>query len=379
MYITLAPPATSLNFQTAVEIGCREGAGLTDSSKMFTNIWKYFAKAKVQRVLLNKPLTYYEDWSVRNTTAGSLLKALDGQCASWCDIFRAALENQGISGSTIIRFQSVKPSEDFLVKNWTFGAIMAANPLNAQRTAKYQYINIARNVPPAAANIFPATGQNYLWWSAVVRSKGKPDVTFAPEVNDAVNGVAGQNNARPAKLFTKHFVIGINGQYYDPSYGLIYANSQDFFTKAVAGFAITQNAPYNGFVNDGAAVVAYNNALAIYLIRKAIAGGPDQIQSQEMDQQLVFVTQPTNTKQKTPSTRPCRCRCGIGTTTPSRSPGTTITLSLYNAAGAVTGRLGHNRRQRHRHFFDFSGEHGHPVLCPERSIRRGGRRHQRGL
>jgi hypothetical protein len=62
-------------------------------------------------------------------------------------------------------------------------------------------------------------------------------------------GAAGQNSATPSeKVFDFHFIVkagpdllttpGIGGPYFDPSYGLSYADPGDFERKAIDGYAI---------------------------------------------------------------------------------------------------------------------------------------------
>jgi len=55
-------------------------------------------------------------------------------------------------------------------------------------------------------------------------------------------GADGQNSPTPAeKIFGRHFILSLNGIYYDPSYGLTYTNAADFQAQAVAGFAVSNN------------------------------------------------------------------------------------------------------------------------------------------
>jgi len=334
VYITQAAPITSLLYQTVVEIGSREGAGLAKATNMLTSICRYFSLRRVQRASDSRPMAYYQNWANQNFTVPALLDARDGQCSSWCEIFKASLEAQGYVGAPIIQVQGVNTAEQFLVSNWTFGAMRAANPLNAQRSAKYPYINIPRNDPNGSSSVTPAAGQNYVWWSSVVRAAGVPDVTYGPEVNDAVDGVPGQNNARPAKLFNKHFVVRVNGQYYDPSYGLTYVNAQDLYKKAIAGFAIGRNVFYNGLINDGTAVMAYNDTLAITLIRTAPASALDPLKTEELDQKLNFIVQPVNTKQKVVMTPAVKVQLQDWNGNPVQTSGIPINIILYNVAGA---------------------------------------------
>jgi hypothetical protein len=58
--------------------------------------------------------------------------------------------------------------------------------------------------------------------------------TFS-EVNDAP-GIAGQGNSNPASMFNNHQVM-IDGQYYDPSYGVQYSSLQDI-DNSIDGFYI---------------------------------------------------------------------------------------------------------------------------------------------
>lgn len=56
-------------------------------------------------------------------------------------------------------------------------------------------------------------------------------VTYS--VKDAIKG---QNNKNPLSMFSNHVVVQINGEYYDPSYGVVYKTLADMQTTAIAGF-----------------------------------------------------------------------------------------------------------------------------------------------
>lgn len=79
----------------------------------------------------------------------------------------------------------------FIVKNWTFPSVGSSG------WQAYPYLNIPG--VPLRKHTF------YDWKFA--------DAKDAP-------GIPGQGNDNPASLFEKHFVVLIDGVYYDPSYGV---------------------------------------------------------------------------------------------------------------------------------------------------------------
>ncbi len=52
-----------------------------------------------------------------------------------------------------------------------------------------------------------------------------------------MDGIPGQNMKRPrGKAFLRHFLVTVNGDYYDPSYGLTYESPESFEEKALFGY-----------------------------------------------------------------------------------------------------------------------------------------------
>jgi hypothetical protein len=96
----------------------------------------------------------------------------------------------------------------FLVKKWAFGTptVSTDPPYN------YEFLLNANGSMVGVAN-------------------------FGDIANQA--GIAGQGLTTPAeKAFILHCIQKYNGVYYDPSYGVTYANDADFQTNAVAGYGI---------------------------------------------------------------------------------------------------------------------------------------------
>jgi hypothetical protein len=53
-------------------------------------------------------------------------------------------------------------------------------------------------------------------------------------------GVAGQDNPNPYSDFNRHFILKVNGRYYDPSYGKDYGNVLEWENDNVAGFFLEE-------------------------------------------------------------------------------------------------------------------------------------------
>ena len=177
-------------------------------------IWGEFTDRDVRRVD-GVQLTYYASYTCGNITTADLLKYGDGQCGAWAKFFIDMLKVQGIGiTNEYVIFMPNPPSgipQDyvgFVVKNWTFvGAGTSGH-------STHPYLNIPDSLLVGATS--------YNW-------------KFA-EVTDAA-GIPGQGNANPASLFNNHQVM-INGEYYDPSYGLKHASLQAIDDDAIDGFYI---------------------------------------------------------------------------------------------------------------------------------------------
>ena len=243
VYVTLGDPKTTV-YHTLVHLGCKSAAGETTPEGCTEKIWKVFARPNestcpdVRRVD-GTQLTYYKSYNCSVISGADLLKYGDGQCTAWAEFFARMRSVQGLAGNEGIVI-APKADEGFIVNNWNFSG-------NERR----QYINICKSDNDLVGN----TGYNWL---------------FA-EVTDA-EGISGQGNSNPASLFDFHWVVRLNGKYYDPSYGVKYDELQDI-DNAIAGF--WQNGYYemdeqevNADLNGDGDTDDTNVSVFVYLIKK---------------------------------------------------------------------------------------------------------------
>ena len=236
-YVTLGNPLTTV-FHTLAHLGCMNADGENTATGCTEKIWSEFTDRDVRRVD-NVQLTYYASYLCTNISTADLLKHGDGQCGSWARFFIDMRKVQGIDEQD--EYVIFKPIYDdgFIVKNWSF----TGNGTSGHPT--HPYINFFSNYDA----LYGSTSYNWL---------------FA-EVNDE-NGIQGQGNTNPASMFNNHQVV-ISGQYYDPSYGIKYANMQEI-DDSIDGFYIqgdgafdepTVNVDLNvdGDVNDLGVMVYY--------------------------------------------------------------------------------------------------------------------------
>ena len=210
LYVTGGPAPQA--FETELWLGCTGANGQQPGSQaaddgVVKGIWGTFAgPANVTRID-GKPLTYYKDWTIQNTTAASLLKGLDGQCGSWSDLLWQCIAQQG-----------AKTSKTVYIRATAIGGygIAIDNFAGLKGSMSSPSINISTN---SAGDPWNSTG--YTWSST--------------SVND-LSGIPGQNTSNPLSMFGNHQFIENDGIYYDPSYGVTYASPDDFASKAVAGF-----------------------------------------------------------------------------------------------------------------------------------------------
>ena len=215
VYVTLADPVTSLRQESLFEIGCREANGISGSATnsgvkgtVTDAIFGDFISRNVKRVD-GTQLTYYHSYTTTVTTTEDLLAGGDGQCGSWTSFFLDIRKAQGISDTNDYVLFQPTAGDGFIVNNWTFAATG-----NSGNTT-YPYLNL-----PNLTSFIGTSSYNWLY----------------AEVRDAT-GIPGQGTANPASLFNNHQMAYVNGQYYDPSYGIKHPTVADVQTS-LAGFYI---------------------------------------------------------------------------------------------------------------------------------------------
>ncbi len=252
LYVPLDKPVLSVVYHTPIHLGVAAAAmaGAADETAAIAKIWDNFKKPEsglpqvknthIKAAYSGRALHYYKDWDVTSgdpkvlgAPTAKLLKDLDGTCVSWSFLFADALFDAGINAKKqIVYFEAktryrtpgttVPYPENLLIKNWVF----AGNGTNGNNT--YLYQNTPKD-PQNPASMFSKSvvGTWYYEWGALP----------AAEVTDQA-GLPGQNTTNPRSTFQDHVVVKVNGSYYDPSYGLKWANVQAWEDGAVDGFMV---------------------------------------------------------------------------------------------------------------------------------------------
>ena len=241
VYVLWAPPGERPLIHTVAHVGCEAAKGMTgvagtaDDVPVLDAIWAKFKTLAIRRVSDGRLLTYYgffdsngdgiwtpgEDTNKNNpdtnqiTDAAGLIRTGNGQCHSWAEFMYDVMQAQGISTinghSSVIVGLEIKNPEDgnlaFAINNWTKSGVSP------------------REIVP---DIYTDAG--------IDGSLAKiPD----PEKNEATDapGASGQGSSpNPPWMFGNHYIVKMNGQYYDPSYGLgSYLDRKIYEDEAFAG------------------------------------------------------------------------------------------------------------------------------------------------
>lgn len=216
VYKTLAEPLGAARlYQTVMHLATSNGAATTAAAAT-ANTWAFFSGPANVKTWDGRSLFYYkagEGFSTCAIDSGPLLASPtgSGQCGSFALLLMDALGANGI-GSSFIGIGALA-DDKFLVKNWAFSSTQTfagATPTHPWKMLLSEGGN--GMVPPLANDIY----------------------------GDLTNllGLPGQNTPTPSeKVFGSHFIVLQGSNFYDPSYGVTYADASDFQSKAVAGFA----------------------------------------------------------------------------------------------------------------------------------------------
>jgi len=254
-YLTWATPVGAPIIHTVLHVGCTGANNLggtadgPDDNPVLEAIWGKFATLSINRVSDNRLLTYYgyleksvppngtyeagtdEDRNTTDnnlkTTAPELIAWGNGQCHSWMDFFGYTLRAQGLAKV------NKKPLQRATIVAETAGAA-------AGRT----YWGLA-------VHNWRTNGGSP--WKIVEKDLGvdgskAPKVLAAGEAEDD-KGVPGQGNSpNPQGFFWSHYILEINGVYYDPSYG-IRKTSQAAYEAAAFKGSIYKDAALDDFID----------------------------------------------------------------------------------------------------------------------------------
>ncbi len=227
VYITYKAPQIPTLFETVIHVStmaAETAAGDTEAS-VGDAIYGKFETLSISRFDGKKAhgtsgaMTY---WGYREgdplcvpKNSGQLIPAMsqlleytDGRCGHWAQFFVGMLRTQGILQGEVKGVKSNRlmldgsgRQEGLIIKNANFGA--------------------------------PENGPNgYNWKEGFNFSLG--------------GSIAGQGGTPKMQSFQDHALVLFNGKLYDPSYGKIWINLEDFETNALAGF-FTEVPGNNGF------------------------------------------------------------------------------------------------------------------------------------
>lgn len=238
LYVTLAAPSTTPVYHTLLHLSIPRSATVPAGveSRVISETWKNFeartiTSKHVQTAWSGHHLDYYGQWDTPSQTAATLLTNLDGQCASMVDLFNRSLRAAGVNETLQQNVQvAALLNEGMLIKNWNFNGNGTANVVINGVTYEYQnqLSNPAQNPNnfPGGVGSFTRKGAGDVWeyyWGATVEVADGP-------------GAHGQNTTNPKSHFSDHWIVRIDGKYYDPSYGTVFDSMQQWEDGSVIGF-----------------------------------------------------------------------------------------------------------------------------------------------
>ena len=186
-YVVLGDPANGRPaYWTLLDVSCRAATLQTTDTGVISAVFGPLRGRQIKRKRDNADLTYWGTNPYALTGAMStpmLLNAANasGQCGSWANFLLDMYQVHGITRGVKVAlarsslYWRGNGTVGFLVKSWRF------------------------NTPPPSS----ANGWTHILYTQCVI------VQRAPR----------QNNANPPEYFMNHYIVWIDGQYYDPSYG----------------------------------------------------------------------------------------------------------------------------------------------------------------
>lgn len=252
LYVTWADPVQTNPIQTFLHVGCESSDGEngsvgTNDDAVLSNVWAKLQTKDISRASDGFPLSYYGFYDVNSngvwnegvdidknssssctvTTAESLVKYANGQCHSWITFMNEVMKAQGLD--------SING-----VTNSRIGLVPIA--LNSSFAIKY-WVKSGTNSPRNIIDFYAGMeGTNITW----------------PWANGQASdyaGASGQGNSlNPPSTFQNHWIVKMNGEYYDPSYTIgPFVDFKEYEDAAFSGGFSNVN-PYFLYdlpVNDG--------------------------------------------------------------------------------------------------------------------------------
>jgi hypothetical protein len=217
--------------------------GAQDENAAFSNTWRRFSNLSAGPANVTdrkgRPLTYYGVESGGTlppvcalSDSAHLVAGGNGQCRTFVDLFANSLDANGIAAE---RWEITTVDGTFMfIGNWEF------SPDVQPSEDQFPY-DVTFDVPT-----FPGMG----------RTQTTPNVWYG-EMR-SVSGYPGQNSPTPLqKVFKNHVVVSRSasgGPYYDPSYGKVYINEEDFESKAVDAYGRPESTSGTDPISGDAAV-----------------------------------------------------------------------------------------------------------------------------
>ena len=242
VFCTLDTPARSPGsfLYTTLFHACAPCDGMSDMALIFPAILARFssgvAPANTRRVVDDHPdltsvengigLHYYRGWRTRVTREKDLIASGNGQCGSWATFLLSALR---VHGALLpINYITISCPNDrgMLIRNYDFVGPGVSVPL-----APVDFL--WRNLQVSPGGLVSDDGFN--WIELTLRD---------------LDGAAGQNSIDPLSYFGNHQFLEINGNWWDPSYGVRYPGptAAAFSTQAISGYTRPRRVPGTTFI-----------------------------------------------------------------------------------------------------------------------------------
>jgi hypothetical protein len=229
LYVLYGQPIQAKKlYHTVLHLACSKPGAIT-WNQVVENVWANFSGRNVKAWNMSSrafdiPLQYYKAGIVQQSVSVStegLLNERNGQCFAWMRLFLDCLKIHGEPTSRAIQVNAGADEGAFLmvIKNWT----------------------LSQGAPTPSRIQFPTKNPDY--------SCSEGNTQYGNWIS--TEGASGQNTITPyVKVFGGHAIAKYGEVYYDPSYGVTYANEQDFEDQAIVGYGLDESNSDNNETAD---------------------------------------------------------------------------------------------------------------------------------
>lgn len=243
VYITWGEPLLGPNeeflYSEMLYYGCTQGKGQSgiNSTQLINSLWSIFEARNLNITHFNPNLasswlTYYNGPNPENDSHEIVVnqgaQGYDGECGAFESVFLRILLHQGFAAERVTLIPE-NLNETFLVNDWIF-------PDNETfENGAYPYVNVIGDVPVVTQTTLEGdeyrepqirdVEHKYLWLESP-----------SPDVIDDPTGLPGQGVQNPYSDFGKHYVVGLNGDIFDPSYGKRFESVSAWESESVSAF-----------------------------------------------------------------------------------------------------------------------------------------------